>query len=459
MRLAKRTRQARVNRELSLEFAPQALTSYSGLELLGRYLRSTAFDQRLRRAFARQSFSGDFSPITMVRLLVVLLWIGARRLSHVDYVRFDPMVCRLARLRTLPHERTLSRWLKQFRARTVRILSQLNAQLVCETTRRIGCRRLTLDVDGTVVSTGLQVAWAQRGFNPHRRKVKSYYPILAHVAQTGQIIAVKNRPGNVHDGKRAELFIRDVVRRVRRELGHSVGLEFRLDGAFFQLPVLHELSRLGVEYAVKVPMHPWLGLKSVVQARRRWHRVNNEISYFETRLPVRCWNLQLPVTVYRRKVRHQTRKNFQLDLFHPDDGHYEYSAVTTNKVIGGVALWHFMAGRGAQEKTIAELKNGFAFDTVPTNHYAANSAWQQLSVMAMNLLRQFQIQAQAPRRRRSRKRTFLYVLESIRSARFKWLNVAGRLVCTNGTRSLRLTDVPAVRKQYNSLVTGLRNAV
>jgi len=394
----------------------------------------------------------------MIRLFLALLWIGARRLSHVDYVRADPMVCRLAHLRVLPHERTLSRWLKQFRAKSVRLLFLLNAQLVCETLRSIGCRRVTLDVDGTVVSTGLQVAWAQRGFNPHHRKVKSYYPILAHVAQTGQVFAVKNRPGNVHDGKRSEYFIRDVVRQARAELGRGVTLEFRLDGAFFQLPVLNELSRLEVEYAVKVPMHPWLGLKPAVAKRRRWHKVHDGISYFDTTLPVRCWNIDLPVTVYRRKVQHKTRKNFQLDLFHPDDGHYEYSAVTTNKRIGGVALWHFMAGRGAQEKTIAELKDGFAFDTVPTNHYAANSAWQQLSVLAMNLLRQFQIEARAEPRARSRKRTFLYVMESIKSARFKWLNVAGRLVSTNGRRRLRLTDVQAVRERYEKLVNGLQNA-
>lgn len=37
-----------------------------------------------------------------------------------------------------------------------------------------------------------------------------------------------------------------------------------------------------------------------------------------------------PVPV-RRRVSHVTAKNFQLDLFDPDDGDYEYSAVTTNK--------------------------------------------------------------------------------------------------------------------------------
>lgn len=109
-----------------------------------------------------------------------------------------------------------------------------------------------------------------------------------------------------------------------------------------------------------------------------------------------------------------------------------------------------MAGRGAHEKTLAELKDGFAFDSVPTNDYAAKSAWQQLSVLAMNLLRRFQMETTAAARPRTRKRTFLYVLESI-NARFTWLNVAGRLVATNGTQTLRLSDVPAIRRRYESL--------
>jgi hypothetical protein len=80
------------------------------------------------------------------------------------------------------------------------------------------------------------------------------------------------------------------------------------------------------------------------------------------------------VVIYRKHVGHQTRKNFQLDLFSPDDGHFECSAVTTNKALAPAALWAFIAGRGAQEKTYGELKGEFAFDVVPTHHYGANSA-------------------------------------------------------------------------------------
>jgi hypothetical protein len=45
----------------------------------------------------------------------------------------------------------------------------------------------------------------------------------------------------------------------------------------------------------------------------------------------------------------------------------------------------------AGTSTIAELKGEFALDVVPTRHYGANSAWQQLSVLAHNLIRSFQL--------------------------------------------------------------------
>jgi hypothetical protein len=48
--------------------------------------------------------------------------------------------------------------------------------------------------------------------------------------------------------------------------------------------------------------------------------------------------------------------------------------VTTNKALAPAALWEFVAGRGAQEKTFGELKGEFAFEVVPANHYGANSA-------------------------------------------------------------------------------------
>ncbi len=68
------------------------------------------------------------------------------------------------------------------------------------------------------------------------------------------------------------------------------------------------------------------------------------------------WNLRLRVMIYREHVAHESPKSFQLDLFTPDDGHFEYATAATNMALDLPALYAFICGRGAQEKTIAELK-------------------------------------------------------------------------------------------------------
>jgi hypothetical protein len=452
MRQRKRSLTRRVNGNLRVEFGDERLTSYAGLEILGRFLRDMFFNSKLREAFRGIQLRGDYPLPSMVRVFLALLLAGGRRLRHVRFLDRDPLVRRFSGLEHLPDERTLSRWLKQFSRKAVARLARFNFQLVLERIQHLGLRLLTFDLDGSVLPTGMKVEWAARGFNPHHRKVPSYYPVLAHVAQTGQIMALKNRPGNVHDGKKSIGFLRDLIRDLREALGKRVRLEFRMDGAFFQAEILRMLLREGCEFAMKVPMWSWLGLKGKIGARKRWKRITRDVSAFALILPVRPWGLELRVVCYRKKVYHPTRKNFQLDLFSPDDGTYEYSAVGTNKTLSPRRLWDFMAGRGAQEKTLAELKDGFAFGTVPTNHYGANSAWQWLVVLAHNLFREFQLSLQQSSGRRGWKRTFLYTMESIKSARFEWLNVAGRLLNLAPGHTLRLPSVPAIKDRWSQMI-------
>ena len=66
---------------------------------------------------------------------------------------------------------------------------------------RVGAARLTIDIDGSVVSTGLKAEGARCGYSPHRRKAPSYYPIGAYETNSGVMLNVLNRSGNVHDGK------------------------------------------------------------------------------------------------------------------------------------------------------------------------------------------------------------------------------------------------------------------
>ena len=438
-----------VKGKLHVEFVDQALTSYSGLELLRRYLRQGDVPRRLRAACA--ATGGDYGGGRLALLVLALLYSGARRLEHLRYLGGDPLIARFCGLARIPTARTMGNWLRQFTQATLTPLVQLNHDLVTEAIARLQLPRLTIDVDGTVVRTGGSVAWAFRGFNPHHRKDPSYYPLLAHVAQTGHILRLKNRPGNVHDSKQAAAFLREVIDGLRARFGRRLPLEFRMDAAFFQRDVLRLLPARGCHYAIKVGYWSWLPLKQLAAERERWLPVAPNVTGFFHDLHIPQWNLQLRVMIYRKHVAHESPKNFQLDLFTPDDGHYEYAAVATNLALDLPALYAFICGRGAQEKTLAELKGEFALDVVPTAHYGANSAWQQLSVLAYNLARSFQLDTLATPKPRTRKRTYAYLIRSMRTLRFLLIVRAGRLARIGGRHVLRLSHNPATEALYASI--------
>jgi len=446
----------RVNGDLTLEFSEPGLSSYSGLELLRRFLWHIDFSNRVRHHLRSCDPGGDYSAVAVVRLLLAMLIIGARRLRHCRHLVHDPIVARFAGLAILPNERTLGRWLSRCNARVRTALQELSAELIALSVRPLNLRRLTLDVDGTVLSTGLLVERAFRGFNPHRRKVPSYYPITACLAQTGHVLRVKNRSGNVHDGKAAMPFLRDLFQQVK-QIDPKAMIEMRLDGAFFRREIVAWLEHRA-EYAIRAPFYLWTGLRELAGNRRRWQHIAPGIDAFETQLWCEPWQRSLRIAIYRKKVYHQTAKNFQLDLFDPDNGTWEYYAIATNKDVGLRAIWHFLAGRGVHEKAIGALKTGFAFDAIPTLNYAANSAWQILSTMAHNLMIDFQLATGAAPRRRTQKRTTLFTLKTIQTLRYELINKAGILRRPSGRPVLRLSPNDANSSMMKRVASMLAKA-
>ena len=160
-------------------------------------------------------------------------------------------------------------------------------------------------------------------------------------------------------------FLRALLHQLRATLGGGYPLEFRMDGAFFRREILALLAprRGGVRdqgplLPVGRPQGPGAAAPAAGPASAA------TVSCAEHDVDIAPWGQRHRVVVYRTHVQHETAKNFQLDLFDPSDGHYEYSAVVTNKALGGPALWAFMCGprhpregvRGAQERLRLRLR-------------------------------------------------------------------------------------------------------
>ena len=86
MRRKKADLHVRVNDNLKMEFTGEGLTSNAGLELLMRYLRNVHWNRQLRRHLGSVGFGGDFGVVSLCRVLLGLLWVGGRRLRHLDFL-------------------------------------------------------------------------------------------------------------------------------------------------------------------------------------------------------------------------------------------------------------------------------------------------------------------------------------------------------------------------------------
>jgi len=446
-----------IKSDLKIEFAPQDISAFGGLELFRRYFHLINLNSRIRKAFRGHDLSGDYSVVHFVLVFIALWLTGGRRLRHIPFLAEDPLVQRLCGLQSLPSDRTVSRWLGQFTNDSLQALVSLNSDLVTEKIAELDLPRITLEFDGTVLSCGDKVRWAARGYNPMNRHAKSYFPLLCHVAQTGHFLQVKNRPGNVHDSKGGALgVIRACVEQVKQMFPRAV-IEVRLDSAFFQEEIIKYLMRADVEFALKVPMWKWLGLKEIIQQRSRWSHSNSRLAHFSTSLRLEQWDIELPLFIYRNKLSDKLpKKGHQLDLFSPDDGIYEHYVLLSNKDLNADNLLLFYNGRCSMEANIGELKGEFAFDVVPTRDYQGNSAHQQISILAYNLVRNFQLDTKrASQKPRTRKRTNIFEFQSLKTIRFELINAAARILNTSGQKVLRITHNEARQREYESIVAAL----
>jgi hypothetical protein len=70
---------------------------------------------------------------------------------------------------------------------------------------------------------------------------------MGTIAQTGHVLAHKNRYGNVHDSHGSERFLRRSVRMLREEIRFGGIIELRTDSAFFQKEFFKACDSCGID--------------------------------------------------------------------------------------------------------------------------------------------------------------------------------------------------------------------
>jgi hypothetical protein len=349
-------------------------------------------------------------------------------------------------LRRLPDVATLSRALATADPASVTKLRGLLRQLVLARLQHLQPARLTLDFDGSVLSTQRAAEGSAVGFNKQKKGARSYYPLFCTVAQTGQVLDLLHRPGNVHDSRDAHTFMAACLEHVRAALP-GVRLEVRLDSAFFSEATLALLEQAHIEYTLSVPFERFVELKGLIEGRRRWRRLGPGLAFFEPDWKPKRWTSPARFLCLRQVVAQRQRGPLQLDLFIPQEVGWEFKVIVTNKRVGAQAVLAFHNGRGAQEGLFAQLKTQCQIDYVPGRRLVTNQLFLLAGVLTHNLGRELQMTTQAPERRTTPKRAALWIFQELQTLRRNLLLRAGRLTRPSGELTLTLSANADVRDE------------
>jgi hypothetical protein len=421
----------------TLQFEDQALTSFSGLVVFQRLFARLGLKERLWGCFSHLAVGSIFGYHVIVLSLVVHLLLGYRRLRECESYEDDPMVKRLLGLCQLPDVATLSRALAQADHSGVEKMRQLCRELAVERLRSLGLRRVTLDLDGSVQSTTRWAEGTAVGFNKKKKGARSYYPLLCTIAQTGQVLDVLHRPGNLHDSNGAQAFVLQCVGHLRKALP-GVKIEARMDSAFFSQQMAEAFEAHRVEFTVSVPFERFVELKAMIEGRVRWRWLNAQWSFFETPWKPKSWQHRYRFVFLRQTVERQSKEPVQLDLFIPHQWGYDFKVMVTNKRswIKKVVVFH--NGRGAQENLFSELKSQCQMDYVPVRTLAGNQLYLLCGILAHNLARELQMVAETPARHTTEKRTPLWIFQELNTLRRTFIQRAGRFTWPQGRLTLTL---------------------
>ena len=444
MKSSKSQIQAKFHKIPLLKFEDQQLTSFSGLLIFQVLFQRLNLKQRLKQCFSHLKVSPIFGRHLVVLLLIIHLLLGFRRLREVDYYRDDPIVLRLMGLRQLPDVSTISRALSRMDNENVDKVRELNRTLVLEGIKREHLNRLTLDFDGSVLTTKGHAEGSAIGFNKKRKGARSYYPLFCTIAQTGQFFDLLHRPGNVHDSNGADQFMRECFTRLKQEL-KKTQFESRMDSAFFNQNIL-DVFGTDVEFTTSVPFERFTELKEKVENRKRWRKIDDQWSFFETDWKPKSWDTSYRFIFTRKKSQKPRKGPLQLYLFEPRDFDYDYKVIVTNKTDSAEDVVLFHNGRGSQEAIFGDAKTYSGLDVIPTKRLIGNQIFTLCSMIAHNLSRELQMVTGPIFPHTTKKRAALWNFEKMSTLRHRIIQRAGRLTRPQGNLTLTMSANKTVQK-------------
>ena len=400
------------NEELAMSSRARA-TNVGGIVLIHRLVRQLGLPELIDENVELFQVRCPYHESDHVLNLAYNIVCGGRTLDDIERLREDEAYLDGLGAVRIPDPTTAGDFLRRFSQQDIDDLQEaihVARQRVWRKNDGSFFERAIIDVDGTIAGTQGE---CKEGMDMSYKGIWGYAPLLVTLANTGEILYTRNRPGNrpSHDG--CFDYLDPAVDLVREAGFRSVLL--RGDGHFALTDDFDHWTTKGVQFVFGLAAHEKLveiaeGLESgewrrlqrdsrrerrVRRARARKRRVKYEIirergyknleleeeSYAEfSYRPVKCGQTYRVVAL-RKTIRVREGEA----LLFPETRYHFYITNAPKREMSARQVIRHANERCNQENLIEQAKNGFHALRMPCDTMLANDAYMAIAALAWNL--------------------------------------------------------------------------
>ena len=266
-----------------IKFTSREVSAWGGMALMKRMLDSMNF-----RAAASQwnlpepGSNRGYPPVQLIEQLLVSIWCGACRFTHLDITRLDSTLTRLFGWTRVAGHKAIVRLFGRFdMLRHERVQASVYRWFF-DTVSTL--HSITLDMDSTVITRHGEQQGAARGYNPNKRGRLSPHPLLAFVAEARMVANFWLRPGDANSANNVLQFIESTLHHLGSK---TVGL-LRADSGFYDQAVLKLLEGKGINYIISARLTQ--GLQQAIIRDARWFALETGLELAEITYQANSWD-------------------------------------------------------------------------------------------------------------------------------------------------------------------------
>lgn len=373
-----------ITEDFEIKFTSREVSAWGGLALMKRMLDSMSFHTAASQWNLPEPGSNrGYPPVQLIEQLLVSIWCGACRFTHLEITRMDSTLTRLFGWTRVAGHKAIVRLFERFdMMRHERVQAGIYRWFFDKVST---LRSVTLDMDSTVVTRHGGQEGAARGYNPNKRGRLSHHPLLAFVAEARMVANFWLRPGDANSANNVLQFIESTLHHL---CGKTVGL-LRADSGFFDQAVFKLLEGKCINYIISARLTQ--GLQQTIIRDARWFALETGLELAEITYQASSWGTARRIVVVRQSVKRKNAPGKTLSLFadDPDVQGWRYGAMVTNLSLPPVEVWRSYRGRADCENRIKELKNDFGLDSFNLNSFYATEAALGFAMLAYNLMSTF----------------------------------------------------------------------